>query len=93
MIKNHCVRWRIENSNYTPIMTDIEAGPPKLLQIVRCCCKGPFGAKCSCRKAGLQCSSTSKECHGLTCSNTPVTESESDQNDCQRSFLDTFELY
>ena len=45
--------WKIENSNYTPIMTDIEAGPPELLRIVQCGCKGPCGAKCSCRKAGL----------------------------------------
>ena len=31
--------WKIENSNYTPVMTDIEAGPPELLRIVRCGCK------------------------------------------------------
>ena len=84
--------WKIENSNYTPIMTDIEAGPPELLRIVRCGCKGPCGAKCSCRKAGLKCSSTCKECHGLTCSNAPVIEPESDECDYQRSFLDAFEL-
>ena len=27
-----------------------------------------------------------------TCSNAPVTESESDESDYQRSFLDAFEL-
>ena len=85
--------WKIENSNFTPIMTDIEAGPPELLRIVRCGCKGPCGAKYSCRKAGLQCSSICKECHELTCSNTPVIEPEFNQNDYQRNFLDTFELY
>ena len=85
--------WKMENSNYTPIMTDIEAGPPELLQIVRCGCKGPCGAKGSCRKAGLQCSSTCKEFHEFTCSNTRVIETESDQNDYQRCFLDVFELY
>ena len=84
--------WKIKNSNYTPIMTDIEAGPPELLRIVRCGCKGPCGAKCICRKAGLKCSSTCKECHGLTCSNAPVIEPESDECDYQRSFLDAFEL-
>ena len=26
--------WKIENSNYTPIMTDTEAEPPELLRIV-----------------------------------------------------------
>ena len=46
--------WKIENTNHTPIMTDIEAGPPELLRIVQCGCKGPCGAKCSCRKEGLK---------------------------------------
>ena len=85
-------RWKIENSNYTPIMNDIEAGPPELLRIAQCGCKGPCGAQCSCRKAGLKYSSTCKECHGLTCSNAPVIEPESDECDYQRSFLDAFEL-
>ena len=73
-------------------MTDIEAGPPELLRIVRCGCKGPCDAKCSCRKAGLKCSSTCKECYGLTYSNAPVIEPESDESDYQWSFLDAFEL-
>ena len=84
--------WKIENSDYTPIMTDVEAGPPELLRIVWCGCKGPCGAKCSCRKAGLKCSRTYKECHGLMRSNVSVIEPESDESDYQRSFLDAFEL-
>ena len=84
--------WKIENSNYTPIMTDTEAGPPELLRIVRCGCKGPCCSKCSCRKAGLNCSSTCKECHGLACSKAPVIEPESDERDYQWSFLDAFQL-
>ena len=73
-------------------MIDIEAGPPELLSVVRCGCKELCGAKCSCRKAGLKCSLTCKECHGLACSNAPVIEPESDESDYQRSFLDVFEL-
>ena len=73
-------------------MTDIEAGHPELLRIVRCGCKGPCGAKCICRRAVLKCSSTCKECHGLTCSNAPVIKPESDECDYQGSFLDAFEL-
>ena len=42
-----CWGWKIENSNYTAIMTDIDAGPPELLRLVRCGCKGPCGAKYS----------------------------------------------
>ena len=44
-------RWKTENSNYTLIMTDIEAEPPELLRIVLLGGKDPCGAKCSCRKA------------------------------------------
>ena len=73
-------------------MTDIEAGPPELLRIVWCGCKGPCGTKCSCRNAGLKCRSTCKECRGLTYSNAPVIEPNSDECDYQRSFLDAFEL-
>ena len=43
--------WKIENKNYTTIMTYIEIEPPELLRIVRLCGKGPCGAKCGCRKA------------------------------------------
>ena len=73
-------------------MTDIEAGPPELRRIVRCGCKGPCGAKCGCRKAGLKCSLIYNECHGLTCSSAPVIEPESDECAYKRSFLDAFEL-
>ena len=81
-----------QKSNYTPIIIDIAAGPPEMLRIVRYGCKGPCGAKCSCRKVGLKFSSTCKDCHGLTCSNATVIEPESDESDYQRSFLDAFEL-
>ena len=43
--------WKIENSNYTLIMTDIETEPPLLLRLVRLGGKGPCGAKCGFRKA------------------------------------------
>ena len=72
-------------------MTAIEAGHPELLKIVRCGCKGLCGTKCSCRKAGLKCSSTCKECHGPACSNAPVIEPDPDRHDYRRSFLDPFE--
>ena len=74
-------------------MTDIKAGPPELLRIVRCgtLARDPV-VPFSCRKTGLKCSSTCKECHGLTCSNAPIIEPESDECDNQRSFLDAFGL-
>ena len=56
-------------------MTNIEAGPPEL----QCGCKRHCGAKFSCRKAGLKCSWTCKECHGFTFSNARVAEPRSDE--------------
>ena len=50
-------------------MTDIEAGPPDLLKVIRCGCKGPCRNSCSCRKTGLNCAFTCKECHGITYTN------------------------
>ena len=82
--------WVIENKMYTPIMTDIEAGPPDLLKVIRCGCKGPCGNSCSCRKAGLNCASTCKECHGITCTDAPVTEPEVEEDEHERNFLDIF---
>ena len=32
--------WEMKNGNVSPIMTDIEAGPPDILKIVRCGCRG-----------------------------------------------------
>ena len=66
--------WQMCNGKFRPIMTDIAAGPAELLKIIRCGCKGQCGNRCSCRKAGLQCTPSCKECHGITCSNVPESE-------------------
>ena len=84
--------WRICDGKFTPIITDVAAGPPELLKIVRCRCKGHCGNRCSCRKAGLQCASSCKECHGITCSNVPNINPESEENEYERNFMDAFEL-
>ena len=61
--------WKISNGKYSPIMTDIETGPPDILKIIRCGCKGSCNSRYSCRKAGVKCAFSCKECHGVTCSN------------------------
>ena len=43
--------WKIQNSSYTLIMTDIKTEPPQLLRIVRLGGKSSCGAKYGCRKA------------------------------------------
>ena len=61
--------WKMSNGKYSPIMTDIEAGSPDILKIIRCGCKGSYNSKYSCRKVGLKCAFSCKECDGVTCSN------------------------
>ena len=80
----------MKNGKFNPIMTDIEAGPPDILKIIRCGCKGPCGTSCSCRKAGLKCASSCKECNGIICTNAPVIDTEAERDDEDRHFLDIF---
>ena len=85
--------WKIVNGKYYPIMTDIEAGPPDILKIIRCGCKGSCNSRCSCRKAGLKCAFSCKECHGVTCSNAvevlDIIQEEDD--DVERNIFDLFD--
>ena len=89
--------WQLVRDSMTPIMTDEEAGPPDLLKVIRCGCKGECdNNRCACRKSGLKCTSFCKECHGTSCSNTE-TESSFEDNapiydvDLEdRNFMDIF---
>ena len=85
--------WKLSSNKYVPIMTDAQAGPSELLKIIRCGCNGSCGAKCSCRKASLKCTSTFKECHAIICTNIPDIEPEENQINLQKRFLDAFEIY
>ena len=61
--------WKISNGKFSPIMTDIKAGPPNILKIIRCGWKGSCSSKYTCRKAGLKCAFSCKTCQGVTCGN------------------------
>ena len=55
--------WKVSGSNLIPIMTDKDVAPKVLLEVIRCTCKtGCSTMKCSCRKAGLDCSPGCGEC-------------------------------
>ena len=82
--------WVTENKMYTPVMTNIKAGPPDLLKVIRCGFMGPCGKSCSCRKASLNCASTCKGSHGITCTNAPVIEPKVEEDEYERNFLDIF---
>ena len=87
--------WKLRNDSLVPMVTDEEPGPSDLLKIVRCTCKELCDKRNSCRKAGLTCTSSCKECHGLFCNNDEEIE-ETDKNNNSnesggtRHFLDAF---
>lgn len=63
--------WRIVDGKYIPKQTDIAPAPAKLLELIRCGCKGDCATKrCVCKKFGLDCTSMCSECRGSSCSNT-----------------------
>ena len=75
--------WKLQGQSMVPIMTDEEAGPPDLLKVIRCGCKGECDTnRCTCRKAGLNCTSYCMECHGTSCTNSKID----DTNDAEDNF-------
>ena len=87
--------WKLRNDSFVPIMKDEEPGSSDLLKIVRCTCKEMCDKRCSCRKAGLTCTSSYKECHGLICNNSEQIEETYNNNNSNKSgdnryFLDAF---
>ena len=51
--------WRLECNSLVPVTTDIPAAPSDLLKVIRCSCKSNCDSKpCSCRKHGLDCTSS-----------------------------------
>ena len=77
--------WKLRNDSFVPIMKDEEPGSSDLLKIVRCTCKEMCDKRCSCRKAGLTCTSSYKECHGLICNNSEQIEETYNNNNSNKS--------
>ena len=72
--------WRLERDRLVPVTTDIPAAPSDLLKVIRCSCKSNCDSKrCSCRKHGLDCTSSCEECCGVSCSNSPVLTLDTDE--------------
>lgn len=86
--------WEMKNNVFAPIMTDKEPGPQDLMKMIRCNCKESCDKRCSCKKAGLNCSISCGECLGTYCTNAITetnVENEIDTDEFQdRHFLDIF---
>ena len=69
---------------YLPVFTSKPPAPPRLLQVIRCNCKGDCSNKtCSCIKYSLKYSTICGNCRGLSCQNRfpIVNQMESDIDD------------
>lgn len=63
--------WKRGNDVLVPIQTTKEPADPKLLKLIFCQCKGDCeqSSRCSCRRAGLRCSSICGSCQSNQCEN------------------------
>lgn len=72
--------WIEMEGKLLPIQTDRDVAPKGLLEVIRCNCKmGCETMRCSCRKAGLECSTGCGECRGICANMSSVVVS--DDND------------
>ena len=68
--------WYEQDGKYHAVLTDKEAAPAELLEVVRCNCKtGCSTRQCSCRKNGIDCCTGCDQCRGI-CSNMSVIATE-----------------
>jgi hypothetical protein len=84
--------WKVHDSAYVPIATDLKAAPEDVLNVIACKCKtstsSPCASKvCTCRSYGLHCVPACKNCYGELCTNaskqtTADSVAESD-DDCE----------
>ncbi|KAK3754659.1 hypothetical protein QZH41_003875 [Actinostola sp. cb2023] len=74
-------RWKINEGQVTPVMTDLPAAPESLLRIVRCnCTKDCSSMTCRCRKHNLECSIACGQCKGSGCTNSAQQLLDSDDD-------------
>ena len=68
-LHQHNIGWKAVEGKLLPVQCDMDVAPKALLKEVRCNCKMGYDTlRCSCRKAGLDCSTGCGECRGI-CAN------------------------
>ena len=66
--------WKLENKLLRPVQMTQNAAPDTLLKVIFCNCKKPCGKACSCKKAGLFCTSVCGFCNENNCENTQTVD-------------------
>ena len=76
--------WRSTDNNTTfcPMMTSLPPAPTYLLKIIHCNCNSLCDTnRCSCRKAGLNCTTACGNCQNTNCSNCAREVDVNDEDD------------
>ena len=92
--------WSLKDGTMTPVMTDLEPAPERLLRFIRCKCKISnknvcAGNICSCVRRGLKCVSACSGCRGESCCNSIVpaelpVDDDYNESDFDRNVFDLF---
>ena len=62
--------WKVTETGFKPIATDIEPAPQELLKMIPCkCTTDCSSARCSCQKHGLPCAQACGQCRKSGCQN------------------------
>ena len=68
--------WQCSDGVLIPTLSDKPVASKSILCMVSCGCKTGCGNKCSCRKAGLECTAMCSACMGRSCSNSSQIDDE-----------------
>lgn len=63
--------WKNTKIGVAPVTTQKQPAPQSLLMTIICKCTKGCNTSCSCRKAGIKCSTICVNCRGHSCTNTP----------------------
>lgn len=62
--------WFMNDKLFFPNTTDLPPAPKEILKMIKCGCNGSCdNNKCTCRKNGMVCTTSCKNCKGVSCCN------------------------
>ncbi|XP_031787371.1 uncharacterized protein LOC116417610 isoform X1 [Nasonia vitripennis] len=89
--------WKRTSNMLLPIMNPKPVAPIELLEMIFCGCKTNCNtSRCSCKKAGIKCSYSCKNCNGQSCENASNSHKvilESDTEERQDDIEDNENLW
>ena len=79
--------WKLEKNCLVPIMSEMNAAPDNLLEMIHCNCSAACKTlHCSCKRYGLPCHAVCGLCQLETCDN-PHNQSLEEGNKCEMAVI------